>query len=201
MDVGVERPRPGKANHGLRMDGGRDASAAFALRPAAYIAASAALLFSGLFTGPASAQTVVAYATAAAPESPPGMEFFTYFPGSNGVIPLNQGAWLPYVVQQTCIGWTYRFGSASGQSVPEALDERLILPAATPNWGDNPDTIVAPDRKSALTRVPVAGRQASNEWCSAEGDPSGQYRIEVRRGGKLLGQRSFMVEKVTRRAE
>lgn len=122
-----------------------------------------------------------------------GVEFHATAPGSHGVVPLTMGVRLPYAVAETCYGWSYRFG---GNAIPSALEERLILPAPARYWGSNPATQVAPDRASAVTRVPVMGRIAFNQWCVAKDDPPGRYRIEIRRGGKLLAKRSFVLKRV-----
>lgn len=137
----------------------------------------------------ATALALVGFSSVSA-NTPSGMEFYASAPGSDGSFPLAQEQRMPYAVGETCYGWNYRYGE---NAPPKVVEEKLILPAPASDWGSNDMTKVAPDRASAVTRVPVVGGEASNMWCVVAGDPPGRYTIEIRGNGKLLGTRSFVL--------
>lgn len=137
----------------------------------------------------ATALALAAFSPASA-KTPSGMEFYATGPGSDGSVELSADMAIPLAVGETCYGWNYRYGETAP---PKVVKERLILPAPATDWGGSDMTKVAPDRASAVTRMPVIGGEASNQWCVAAGDPPGRYTLEIRGNGKLLGTRSFVL--------
>jgi hypothetical protein len=101
---------------------------------------------------------------------------------------------VPHRPESSCFAWVLRVAPADR---PVRLREILILPAPTPSWdvGDAP-TRVSPDRRRAETELvqDVSDGLASNEWCIADGDPVGPYRIEVYEDERLLHRFDFQVE-------
>jgi hypothetical protein len=106
--------------------------------------------------------------------------------------PLVEGARLTLKADETCYGWRYLNRDRANQA---PIEERLILPAPASQWNSNERTTVADDRRSALTTIPVEPDSMimTNGWCVADGDPLGRYRIELRRNGKLIGRRNFVL--------
>lgn len=147
------------------------------------------MTFAKLILPAATALALSAFSPASA-KTPSGMEFYANGPGSDGSVELRPDMSMPYAVGGTCYGWNYRYGETAP---PKVVEEKLILPGPASEWGGGDMTKVAPDRASAVTRVPVIGGEASNQWCVAAGDPPGRYTIEVRGNGKLLGTRSFVL--------
>jgi hypothetical protein len=77
------------------------------------------------------------------------------------------------------------------------IREVLVLPAPSRTWevGDARSAISA-DRRQAVTelRQDMSNGLLSNDWCIAEGDPIGPYRIEIHDGARLLHRFEFQVE-------
>ena len=100
---------------------------------------------------------------------------------------------VPYRPDSSCFAWILRVEPASRRV---ALRELISLPSAPKSWGVSAEsTRVSKDRRSAETDLDddIADGVISNEWCVADGDPVGRYRIEVFEGPRLLHRFDFAV--------
>ncbi len=120
------------------------------------------------------------------------LEFYASKTGNVDRAPMKEAARLPLTVNQTCYGWRYLNHNKASLT---PVEETLILPAPANQWNGSDQTAVSGDRRSAVTtvRIDPENMVVTNGWCVAEGDPPGRYRIEVRRNGKLIGRRSFVL--------
>src|SRR5690606_20086432 len=92
----------------------------------------------------------------------------------------------------TCYDWHLRLGKVKGNV---EVTEIYILPAAPETWGlsEGSLTVISDDRSKAttpLTLTPQDGWIASG-WCVSDGDPAGDYVIEIRSGDELLHRFDF----------
>ena len=120
------------------------------------------------------------------------VEFYVSKAGKGGEQRLYPWRQIPNAVGTTCYGWRLRWTPFDGQMT---VEERLLLPAAAPNWGADGDVSVAADRASSIKRVTVPGNSiyAANSWCVAQGDPPGRYRLELWHAGRKIARRTFVV--------
>ena len=100
---------------------------------------------------------------------------------------------VPYRPDSSCFAWILRVEPAPRRV---AVREVFTLPAAPKSWGVSAEsTQVSNDRRRAETDLDddIADGMIGNEWCVAEGDPLGRYRIEVFEGARLLHRFDFAV--------
>lgn len=94
---------------------------------------------------------------------------------------------------EVCYDWTI---TVARQKRTVDVVETFILPAPAP-WGidEGDGTTVAADRSRAVTRLTadLSNGRIGHSWCVAEGDPSGDYRIEVTVDGVTLGTFAFVL--------
>jgi hypothetical protein len=79
------------------------------------------------------------------------------------------------------------------------FEEHLRLPAPPASWGDaenDPDVLISNDGRSALARGEEAvegGTVSRFFWSLADGDPAGEYELEVEIEGRTVGHFKFRV--------
>lgn len=104
---------------------------------------------------------------------------------STTLIPLLDGA---------CYEWRLKLAKTKG-----AVDitEVFTLPSAPAGWGDVGDNVTISDdmlvATSTMSLVPEDG-WIWHGWCVAEGDPVGDYMIEIEVGDEVLATFPFTVE-------
>lgn len=78
-------------------------------------------------------------------------------------------------------------------------EERLTLPAKPASWGDvadDPGVTISADGRTATVRGEDAleeGVLSRFAWALTDGDPAGDYRLELSMGGRLVGRFTFHV--------
>ncbi len=117
--------------------------------------------------------------------------------GETKVVP--NGSVLPYIVSSSCYGWRLSFTPIEDDV---QLEERLTLPGPAVRWGEETNSTIAEDRRSATTPInaDTYGGTAENSWCVSPGDPRGRYRFVVRHGKRVLGMVSFTLGAETKPA-
>jgi len=102
---------------------------------------------------------------------------------------------VPLRAGTSCFGWVLQV-TPRPDSV--AIREELQLPGPATDWsGDDPSrtVTVSGDRSTGTTRFETSLAEGilTQDWCIAEGDPAGPYRIRVYHGDRLLHEFRFTV--------
>lgn len=72
--------------------------------------------------------------------------------------------------------------------------EVLTLPSAPELWSVGDETLISEDRRQAFTRTQVRmGERLESRWEITEGDPTGEYRLDIFVEGKLTKTHRFDV--------
>jgi hypothetical protein len=94
---------------------------------------------------------------------------------------------VPLVPEEVCFEWQLKLDVTDG---PLTFTEVFILPAAPETWEIEPGTnneISDNGMTSTTTDVAqVIGGWITHGWCLAEGDPLGDYRMEISVEGTLV---------------
>jgi hypothetical protein len=101
---------------------------------------------------------------------------------------------VPYRPNRACYHWVLRVAPEQRDVVVRELFE---LPAPAEQWNPDPGgtTVVGRDGSRAATEITdsIADGEIGHGWCVAEGDPSGDHRIRVYEGDRLLHEFRFRV--------
>ncbi len=107
---------------------------------------------------------------------------------------------VPLRTDDSCWYWYIRLDQLKGEVT---YVERLVMPEAPESWGDT--TTPDPSAVSAFRledggtigvsprREALADGWLSHGWCFLPGDPTGQHRVDVSIGGKLVHRFEFEV--------
>lgn len=105
---------------------------------------------------------------------------------STTLIPLLAGA---------CYTWWLKLAKTKGDV---EISEEFTLPSAPESWGSVNETMVISDdmrtATSSMTLTPDENGWIGHAWCVAEGDPTGDHKIVVKSGDRMLGEFPFQVE-------
>ena len=128
---------------------------------------------------PASGQTVL--------ES----DFTITVPNASGD-PVVESTTLVPLLDGTCYDWHLRLGKVKGAV---EVTEFYTLPAAPQTGGlsEGSLTVLSEDQRTATTPLSLTPQDGwiASGWCVSEGDPEGDYTIEVRAGDKVLETFAF----------
>ena len=104
----------------------------------------------------------------------------------------HESNFVPLIPENTCYGWEIQLDTER-ESVQ--LKEVFILPSEPKSWGDENDiSLQHGNRVSVMEKeTKVEARIISNSWCVTEGDPTGDYKIDVFVNGVLAKSFSFVV--------
>ena len=104
----------------------------------------------------------------------------------------NESNFVPLIPENTCYGWEIQLDTER-ESVQ--LKEVFILPSEPKSWGDENDiSLQHGNRVSVMEKETKAeARIISNSWCVTEGDPTGDYKIDVFVNGVLVESFNFIV--------
>jgi hypothetical protein len=113
-------------------------------------------------------------------------DFTITVPNTSGD-PVVESTTLVPLLEGTCYDWHLKLAKIKGEV---EVTEIYTLPAAPQTWdlGEESLAVISEDQRTAttpLTLTPQDGWIASG-WCVSEGDPQGDYRIEVRAGDTVL---------------
>ena len=99
---------------------------------------------------------------------------------------------VPLIPKNTCYEWDIQLDTEM-ESVQ--LKEVLILPSKPKTWGDEEGMELQHDNKVSVNQkvVKLENRTISGGWCVAEGDPTGNHKIDVLVNGVLAKSFSFVV--------
>jgi hypothetical protein len=124
-----------------------------------------------------------------------GTEFYAYDEDDPAISAVRTRR-IPHRPESSCYLWVIRVAPADRIL---RVREILTLPAPSPTWdvGDE-RTQISVDGREAVTelRQDMSNGLLTNDWCIAERDPIGPYRIEVYDGARLLHRFEFQVESV-----
>jgi hypothetical protein len=105
---------------------------------------------------------------------------------STTLIPMLAGA---------CYNWWLRLSKSKGDV---EVVEVFTLPSAPASWGSvNDTTTISEDMLTAtstMSLTPDENGWIGHGWCVAEGDPTGDHRIVVKAGDRVLGEFPFQIE-------
>jgi hypothetical protein len=92
----------------------------------------------------------------------------------------------------TCYGWNILLDTGR-ESVQ--LKEVFILPSKPKTWGDEEGISLKHGNRVSVSQkeVKVENGNIYNQWCVADGDPTGNHKIDVFVNGVLLKSFSFFV--------
>lgn len=91
-------------------------------------------------------------------------------------------------------GWRVEF---EGSPRTVRFREEFVLPAPAAEWGVGPQTVVAPDRASAVTTGKVAldgSLRLERGWTHQPGDPTGPHRITVWVNDVVVAELRFVIQ-------
>ena len=99
---------------------------------------------------------------------------------------------VPLIPKNTCYEWDIQLDTEM-ESVQ--LKEVLILPSKPKTWGDEEGMELQHDNKVSVKQkvVKLESRTISGGWCVADGDPTGNHKIDVFVNGVLAKSFSFVV--------
>jgi hypothetical protein len=121
-------------------------------------------------------------------------EFLVLIRGDNNDRRIFMSKIVPLVPDRVCYGWRIRL---TGAKDIVKFKEVFSLPTEPRIWGGENDkystSSVEKNRKTTITEefAPVRGGWISNMWCVANGDPEGQYSMDVHIDGVFLKRFDF----------
>ena len=108
----------------------------------------------------------------------------------------NESEFVPLIPDNSCYSWAIQLDT---ERVAIPIKEIFILPDKPKVWsyekGDEGDQTLHNDNKISIKEkeIKVENGIISQTWCVAEGDPTGNYKIDVYIKGVLAESFSFMV--------
>lgn len=118
-------------------------------------------------------------------------DFTITVPNASGD-PVVESTTLVPLLDGTCYDWHLRVGKVKGAV---EVTEVYTLPAAPQTWGlsEGSLTVISEDQRTATTPLSLTPQDGwiASGWCVSEGDPEGDYTIEVRAGDKVLETFAF----------
>lgn len=113
-------------------------------------------------------------------------DFTITVPNASGE-PIVESTTLVPLLAGTCYDWHLRPGKVKGTV---EVTEVYTLPAAPQTWdlGEDSLAVISEDQRTATTPLSLTPQDGwiAGGWCVSEGDPEGDYRIEVRAGDTVL---------------
>lgn len=99
---------------------------------------------------------------------------------------------VPSIPDNSCYSWEIELDT---ELISIPIKEILFLPEKPKSWGDRDDMTLLHDNRISVTKkvLEVDRGVITNMWCVAEGDPTGNYKIEVYIKGVLAESFNFMV--------
>ena len=99
---------------------------------------------------------------------------------------------VPSIPDNSCYSWEIELDT---ELISIPIKEILFLPEKPKSWGDRDDMTLLHDNRISVTKkvLEVDRGVITNMWCVAEGDPAGNYKIEVYIKGVLAESFSFVV--------
>ena len=104
----------------------------------------------------------------------------------------SESNFVPLIPENTCYGWDILLDTER-ESVQ--LKEVFILPSKPKTWGDEEGMSLQHGNRVSVYQkeVKVENGTISSQWCVAEGDPTGNHKIDVFVNGVLAKSFSFVV--------
>lgn len=104
----------------------------------------------------------------------------------------NESNFVPLIPGNTCYSWVVKLDT-DRESVQ--LKEVLILPSKPKTWGDVEGMLLQHNNRVSVIQkeIKVENGTILNSWCVSEGDPTGNYKIDVIVNGVLAKSFSFIV--------
>ena len=99
---------------------------------------------------------------------------------------------VPLIPKNTCYEWDIQLDTEM-ESVQ--VKEVFILPSKPKTWGDEEGMNLQHDNKVSVRQkvIKLENGTISSGWCVAEGDPTGNHKIDVFVNGVLAKSFSFVV--------
>jgi hypothetical protein len=103
-----------------------------------------------------------------------------------------ESGFVPLIPENICYHWDIQLDTEM-ESVQ--VKEVFILPAKPRTWGDEEGMSLQYDNKVSVKQevVKLENGTISDGWCVAEGDPTGNHKIDVFVNGVLAKSFSFVV--------
>ena len=122
-------------------------------------------------------------------------DFVLTIPGANGAADVVESTTLVPMLAGACYNWWLKLGKTKGDV---EVSEAFTLPSAPASWGTvNDTTTISADKLTAtstMSLTPDDEGWITHGWCVAEGDPTGDHKIVVKAGDRVLGEFPFQVE-------
>ncbi|MCR6670310.1 hypothetical protein [Devosia ginsengisoli] len=99
------------------------------------------------------------------------------------------------LLADTCYNWHLRLGKVKGAV---EIVEILTLPIAADDWGTSDNTVISDDQRTATSTMSLTPDDGwiGHGWCVVEGDPAGDYVIEVKSGDEVLHRFDFELQEM-----
>ena len=155
-----------------------------------------ALTFLFLFSGSSTSSSLVSLVSTEKADPPIPVIGSHFYVGTRDLVDdkfiWRESDFVPLIPKNTCYEWDIQLDTEM-ESVQ--VKEVFILPSKPKTWGDEEGMNLQHDNKVSVRQkvIKLENGTISSGWCVAEGDPTGNHKIDVFVNGVLAKSFSFVV--------